>query len=52
MLRLMRISTLTGERPRYFYTVPFVVLSLCSRNNVEFGRAGDMIYHGHDDSLS
>jgi hypothetical protein len=48
----MRISTLTDERPGYIYPVPFVVLSLRSRNNVEFGRAGDMIYHAHDGSLS
>ena len=52
MSRFMRVSTLTDERPGYIHPMPFVILSLCSRNNVEFGRAGDMIYHAHDDSLS
>jgi hypothetical protein len=41
----MRIRTLTDERPGYLHPVPFVVLSLCGRNDVEFGRAGEMIYH-------
>jgi hypothetical protein len=48
----MGINTLTDERPGYIHPVPCIILSLCSRNNVEFGRAGDTIYHAHDDSLS
>jgi hypothetical protein len=45
----MRLSAHTDERPGYLHPVPFVILGLCSRNNVDFGRAGDMIYHVHDE---
>lgn len=45
----MLTTTHTDERPGYLHPVPFVILNLCNGNNVDFGRAGDMIHHAHDE---
>jgi hypothetical protein len=43
MLRFTRISRLTDERSRCQHPEPFVIASLGSRNNIQFGRIGDMV---------
>jgi hypothetical protein len=45
MLRHTPINTLTGKTSRHPHPAPFVLLSLGGRNNVEFGRVGDMVSH-------
>ncbi len=53
MARVTSISRLTDERSRHVHPVPFIILGLGGRNNVQFGRASDMICRAgiHHESL-